>query len=92
VVYLEAVHEISRRLFDLSVPDPNLPPCDEKRQLLLDHFQHISDNEALLLDYMRGSNAMAAEPEAWPILARHRVAMERWALKLIGFSPKSQPL
>src|SRR5260370_40246000 len=33
-VYLEAVHEISRRLFELSLPDPNLPPYDQIRQLL----------------------------------------------------------
>jgi hypothetical protein len=86
------LHEISRRLCELSLPDPNLLPYDQIRQLLLDHFQLIADNETLLLGYMRGSNAMAADPEAWPILDRHRVEMERWALKLVGFSPKSQPL
>lgn len=52
----------------------------------------MADNETLLLGYMRASNAMAADPEAWAVLDRHRVEMERWALKLVGFSSESQPL
>jgi hypothetical protein len=86
------LREISRRLFELSLPDPNLLPYDQIRQLLPDHFQLMADNETLLLGYMRGSNAKAADPEAWAVLDRHRVEMERWALKLVGFSSESQPL
>ena len=91
-IYLEAVHEISRRLFALPVRDPALTPYHQIRQLIRDHFQHMADNQALLLGYIRGSIAMKADPEAWAVLEAYRAELSSWALQLFGLDPHSAAL
>ena len=63
-LYLEAVREISRRLFELQPADPEALPSAQLRDVLRQHFQRMSDNEDLLLGYVRGAIAMSAETRA----------------------------
>lgn len=88
-LYLEAVREISHRLFDVSPTDRSAPPGTQLRDILRQHFTRVAENEALLLGYVRGSVAMSADPEAWDVLERFRLRMVEWVCGAAGIDPAS---
>lgn len=91
-LYLEAVREISRRLFELQPADPEALPSVQLRDVLRQHFQRMSDNEDLLLGYVRGAIAMSADPEAWDTLEGHRMEIVAWTCEVAGLDPGNQAL
>lgn len=88
-LYLEAVREISRRLFDVSPSDPKAPPGRQLRDLLSQHFARVAAHEDLLLGYVSGSIAMTADPEAWDVLEGLRLRMVHWVCEVTGLDPES---
>jgi AcrR family transcriptional regulator len=86
-LYLAAVQEISRRLFELHAPDPSGRPSVQLRQILRQHFERMAQNQDLLLGYVRGSAAMAADPEAWATLEHYRMGMVEWTCEVAGLDP-----
>ena len=86
-LYLEAVREISNRLFDVSPTDRSAPPGTQLRDILRQHFTRVAENEDLLLGYVRGSVAMSADPEAWDVLERFRLRMVDWVCGAAGIDP-----
>src|SRR3954453_12087111 len=88
-LYLEAVREISRRLFDVSPSDPTAPPGRQLRDLLRQHFARVAEHEDLLLGYVSGSIAMTADPEAWDVLEELRLRTMHWLCDLTGLDPAS---
>lgn len=91
-LYLEAVREISHRLFELHPADPEAPPSVQLRDVLRQHFHRMSDNQDLLLGYLRGAIAMGADPEAWEALERHRMQIVAWTCDVAGLDPENQAL
>lgn len=91
-IYLAAVQEISHRLFELHAADPAARPSEQVRDVLRQHFLRMSENEDLLLGYVRGSIAMAADPEAWDALERHRMRMVAWTCEVAGLDPENHAL
>jgi AcrR family transcriptional regulator len=88
-LYLEAVREISRRLFDVTPTDRSAPPGTQLRDILRQHFTRVAENEELLLGYVRGSVAMSADPEAWDVLEGFRLRMVDWVCAAAGIDPGS---
>lgn len=91
-VYLAAVQEISQRLFELTIPSPFAPPSAQLREVLREHFSRMYDNSALLVGYVRGSLAMAADPEVWESLERSRMRIVAWACAMVGLDPGNEAL
>jgi AcrR family transcriptional regulator len=91
-LYLAAVQEISRRLFELHAPDPSGRPSVQLRQILRQHFERMAQNQDLLLGYVRGSAAMAADPEAWATLEHYRMGMVEWTCEVAGLDPERPAL
>lgn len=91
-LYLEAVREISHRLFELNVPDPTMRPSLQLRDVLRQHFDRVVQNQDLLLGYVRGSAAMAADPEAWQTLEHYRMRMVVWTCEVAGLDPEDPAL
>lgn len=88
-LYLEAVSEISQRLFDVSPRDPHAPAGTQLRDVLHQHFTRVAENEDLLLGYVRGSVAMTADPEAWEVLEGFRLRMVDWVCDVTGIDGNS---
>jgi AcrR family transcriptional regulator len=83
-VYLEAVREISARLFDVVPRDPSAPPGEQLRDVLRQHFARVAEHEDLLLGYVRGSVAMSGDPEAWDVLEGYRQRVVDWVCDAVG--------
>ena len=62
------------------------------RDVLRQHFQRMSDNQDLLLGYVRGAIAMSADPEAWHALERHRMGIVAWTCEVAGLNPENDAL
>jgi AcrR family transcriptional regulator len=91
-LYLEAVREISHRLFELHTADSAAPPGEQLRDVLRQHFLRMAEHEDLLLGYVRNSVAMAADPEAWDALEVQRVRMVTWMCEITGLDPENVAL
>jgi AcrR family transcriptional regulator len=91
-LYLEAVREISHRLFELDATDPAASPGTQLRDVLCQHFTRMEQNEELMLGYVRGSLALAADPEAWNVLEQRRERMVDWMCDVVGLDPESVAL
>jgi len=91
-LYLEVLREISHRLFELAAPDPTGKPAAQLRDVLHQHFVRMEQNQDLLLGYMRGSVALAADPEAWDVLEAFRVRMVEWMCQIVDLDPESPAL
>jgi AcrR family transcriptional regulator len=89
-LYLEAVREISRRLFDVTPSDPEAPAGTQLRDVLRQHFQRVAQHEDLLLGYVGGALAIGADPEAWDELERFRLRMVDWVCDAVGL-PRETP-
>jgi AcrR family transcriptional regulator len=91
-LYLEVVREISHRLFELAATDTTATPGTQLRDVLHQHFVRMEQNQDLLLGYMRGSIALAADPEAWEVLEGFRVRMVEWMCQVVDLDPDSTAL
>jgi AcrR family transcriptional regulator len=91
-LYLEVVREISHRLFELAATDPSATPGAQLRDVLHQHFLRMEQNQDLLLGYMRGSIALAADPDAWEVLEAFRVRMVEWMCQIVDLDPESPAL
>jgi AcrR family transcriptional regulator len=83
-LYLEAVREISHRLFDVTPSDPGASAGAQLRDILRQHFARVAEHQDLLLGYVRGSVAMSADPEAWEVLEGFRLRMVDWVCDAVG--------
>jgi AcrR family transcriptional regulator len=83
-LYLEAVREISHRLFDVTPSDPGALAGAQLRDILRQHFARVAEHQDLLLGYVRGSVAMSADPEAWEVLEGFRLRMVDWVCDAVG--------
>lgn len=90
-IYLEAVREVSRELFQLDVASSSGPPHVQIRQMLHQHFSRLAEHGDLLIRYVRGSMAMAADSEAWDAFEDIRMQMVRWTCELVGLDMSSSP-
>lgn len=91
-LYLEAVWEMSRQLFDVAPADPTAPPGVQLRDVLHQHFTRVAEHEELLLGYVRNSVAISSDPEAWDVLENFRLAMVDWVCDAIGVDRNSPAL
>lgn len=92
-LYLEAVREISDRLFGLppEIP-PNASPGAALRAVLRQHFLRTAEHKAVVLGFMRGSLGIANDSEAWEALERIRLGMVAWLCDLLGLEEESEAL
>jgi AcrR family transcriptional regulator len=88
-LYVEAVNEISKVLFELPVPAVGAPPAVRIRQLLYEHFLRMAEHEALVVGYINGSLGIASDPAAWEILEERRMEIIANACQIVGFDPQS---
>lgn len=91
-LYLEAVREISRRIFERPQRGSTLSTYDLTRKILREHFGHIAENEPLMIAYTRGLSVMQSDPEAWAVLEADRIELTKYALELFGYDPQSAVL
>ena len=90
-VYLEAVRQVSRELFELDVVDPTAPPSVQIREMLRQHFSRLAEHADLLIGYVRGSMAMATDPEAWDVFEGIRMEMVKRTCDLAQLDLSSSP-
>lgn len=90
-VYLEAVRQVSHRLFELDAADASQPPDVQIREMLRQHFQRLVEHGDLLIRYVRGAMAMAADSEAWEAFEEIRMQMVRWTCDLVGLDMSGSP-
>lgn len=89
-LYVEAVNEISKLLFELPLPEPGAPPRARIRQILFEHFHRISQHERLVVGYINGSLGIASDPEAWEVLETRRITIISHALEVVGLDPTAE--
>jgi len=86
-LYVEAVNELSKVLFELPEPEPGASPGERIRQILYEHFHRVATNERLVVGYIKGSLGIASDPQAWEVLENRRLTIISDALEIVGMDP-----
>lgn len=91
-LYLEAVREISDRVFGLAESPPEGPPGVALRIVVRQHLLRAAEHKAVLLGFMRGSLGIATDSEAWEALERVRLGIVGWLCEVLGLDSDSEAL